>query len=423
MTVALTVNAVIFDYPERGDTSWGPDSTDWASAVTTGMLQKAGGTFALTAEVYFGATYGLKSAYYKSTTSNIAAAGQVRLARTDSISFRNVANSADLALTVNGSDELTFGGGALLSGAIVDAEVDAAAAITLSKLAVVTASRALVSSAGGVITAGTTTAAEIGYVNGVTSAIQTQIDGKATSGSPTFSGNVVITGDLTVNGTTTTLNTATLDVEDKNIKINLGGNDALSEGAGITIDRTGTKGSIIYAAASASRFSIGDLGSEVEVVTTTATQTLTNKSLSSAVISNATATTVPYLNASKVLTSSSVTPTELGYVSGVTSAIQTQLNGKATSGSVVTPGGYPYSAATGDVVLVDTSTTRSINLPTPTANRFVTIKDAIGSAGTNNITVVRAGSEQIEGLAASKVLSTNWGSWTFIANGTNWFMI
>jgi hypothetical protein len=423
MTVALTVNAVIFDYPERGDTSWGPDSTDWASAVTTGMLQKAGGTFALTAEVYFGATYGLKSAYYKSTTSNIAAAGQVRLARTDSISFRNVANSADLALTVNGSDELTFGGGALLSGAIVDAEVDAAAAITLSKLAVVTASRALVSSAGGVITAGTTTAAEIGYVNGVTSAIQTQIDGKATSGSPTFSGNVVITGDLTVNGTTTTLNTATLDVEDKNIKINLGGNDALSEGAGITIDRTGTKGSIIYAAASASRFSIGDLGSEVEVVTTTATQTLTNKSLSSAVISNATATTVPYLNASKVLTSSSVTPTELGYVSGVTSAIQTQLNGKATGGSVVTPGGYPYSAATGDVVLVDTSTTRSINLPTPTANRFVTIKDAIGSAGTNNITVVRAGSEQIEGLAASKVLSTNWGSWTFIANGTNWFMI
>jgi len=423
MTVALTVNAVIFDYPERGDTSWGPDSTDWASAVTTGMLQKAGGTFALTAEVYFGATYGLKSAYYKSTTSNIAAAGQVRLARTDSISFRNVANSADLALTVNGSDELTFGGGALLSGAIVDAEVDAAAAITLSKLAVVTASRALVSSAGGVITAGTTTAAEIGYVNGVTSAIQTQIDGKATTGSPTFSGNVVITGDLTVNGTTTTLNTATLDVEDKNIKINLGGNDALSEGAGITIDRTGTKGSIIYAAASASRFSIGDLGSEVEVVTTTATQTLTNKSLSSAVISNATATTVPYLNASKVLTSSSVTPTELGYVSGVTSAIQTQLNGKATGGSVVTPGGYPYSAATGDVVLVDTSTTRSINLPTPTANRFVTIKDAIGSAGTNNITVVRAGSEQIEGLAASKVLSTNWGSWTFIANGTNWFMI
>ena len=41
-----------------------------------------------------------------------------------------------------------------------------------------------------------------------------------------------------------------------------------------------------------------------------------------------TATTVPYIDASKNLISSAVTPTELGYLSGVTSAIQTQLNGK-----------------------------------------------------------------------------------------------
>lgn len=47
--------------------------------------------------------------------------------------------------------------------------------------------------------------------------------------------------------------------------------------------------------------------------------------------SNLTATTVPYLDASKVLKSSAVTPTELGYVSGVTSALQTQLNAKAPS--------------------------------------------------------------------------------------------
>lgn len=41
-----------------------------------------------------------------------------------------------------------------------------------------------------------------------------------------------------------------------------------------------------------------------------------------------TATTVPYLDSNKELTSSAVTPTELGYVSGVTSAIQTQLDAK-----------------------------------------------------------------------------------------------
>lgn len=45
-----------------------------------------------------------------------------------------------------------------------------------------------------------------------------------------------------------------------------------------------------------------------------------------------TATTVPYLDANKELISSAVTPTELGYLSGVTSSIQTQLDSKAASG-------------------------------------------------------------------------------------------
>ncbi|KAF0176443.1 MAG: Uncharacterized protein FD161_2982 [Limisphaerales bacterium] len=51
-----------------------------------------------------------------------------------------------------------------------------------------------------------------------------------------------------------------------------------------------------------------------------------------------TATTVPYADASKVLVSSAVTPTELGYLSGVTSALQTQLAAKLpqTNGSAVT---------------------------------------------------------------------------------------
>lgn len=58
------------------------------------------------------------------------------------------------------------------------------------------------------------------------------------------------------------------------------------------------------------------------------------KTFSSAPICSAlTANTVPYLNGSKVLTSSAVTPTELGYVSGVTSAIQTQLGTKAPTAS------------------------------------------------------------------------------------------
>lgn len=73
---------------------------------------------------------------------------------------------------------------------------------------------------------------------------------------------VQIPGNLTVSGTTTTVNTDTLDVEDKNITVNKGGNDALSEGAGLTVDRTGTKGSIIYKDLAPNKFAAGALGSE-----------------------------------------------------------------------------------------------------------------------------------------------------------------
>lgn len=52
--------------------------------------------------------------------------------------------------------------------------------------------------------------------------------------------------------------------------------------------------------------------------------------------SGLTINTVPYANGSKQLTSSAVTPTELGYVAGVTSAIQTQLNAKAAAAGNVT---------------------------------------------------------------------------------------
>lgn len=61
---------------------------------------------------------------------------------------------------------------------IENADIKAAAAIAVNKLAAVTVSRALVSDGSGFVAAATTTAAEIGFVNGVTSAIQTQIDTK-----------------------------------------------------------------------------------------------------------------------------------------------------------------------------------------------------------------------------------------------------
>lgn len=106
-----------------------------------------------------------------------------------------------------------------------------------------------------------------------------QIDG---AGDVTVPGNFTVTGDLTIDGTSTTVNTATLDVEDVNITVNKNGDDASSEGAGVTVERTGTDGSLVYEDALASKWKAGALGSEVEVADVSSTQTFTNKTITGA---------------------------------------------------------------------------------------------------------------------------------------------
>jgi hypothetical protein len=64
------------------------------------------------------------------------------------------------------------------AAAIVNADVNASAAIALSKLAAVTASRALVSSASGFVSASSVTSTALGYVANLTSDAQTQLDAK-----------------------------------------------------------------------------------------------------------------------------------------------------------------------------------------------------------------------------------------------------
>jgi len=57
------------------------------------------------------------------------------------------------------------------------------------------------------------------------------------AGNKTFSNNVVVTGNLTVNGTTTTLSSSTLDVEDKNIELGKvsSPSDTTADGGGLTL--------------------------------------------------------------------------------------------------------------------------------------------------------------------------------------------
>jgi len=69
----------------------------------------------------------------------------------------------------------------IADGAIVDADINASAAISLSKLENLTTARALVSDGSGDVSVSDVTSTEVGYLDGVSSAIQTQIDAKQAS--------------------------------------------------------------------------------------------------------------------------------------------------------------------------------------------------------------------------------------------------
>ena len=167
-------------------------------------------------------------------------------------------------------------------------------------------------------------------------------------------GNLTIAGDLTVNGTTTTINTATLDVEDLNITVAAGAADsAAANGAGLTVD--GASATILY--------------------THTGTKWVLNKAtdvLSLLINGTAVTSTATELNVLDGIPGT-LTATELGYVDGVTSAIQTQLDDKAPLAS-------PTFTTTITTPVITKSGTNNVGDIGQTGNRFANIYGVAVSA-------------------------------------------
>lgn len=165
------------------------------------MLQKAGGSFPLTADVNFGGSFGLISTYFTSHASTPATIGVLRLNKTDTVEWRNNANSADNILSVNSIDQLLYngvvvgaaGGVTSITGTanevIVSAPTGAVTLSTPQSIAITSTptfasltltglgtNLALVSNGSSAIATSVTTATELGFVSGVSSPIQTQIN-------------------------------------------------------------------------------------------------------------------------------------------------------------------------------------------------------------------------------------------------------
>lgn len=240
----------------------------------------------------------------------------------------------------------------------------------LTEAAAITAARALISDANGIPTHSAVTSTELGYLSGVTSAVQTQINSKVAKAGDTMSGNLIFQdtfgidsenngdvlnigasnastinigrGGATVNilGAVNHIETTNLQVDDALITINKNGAAASGNGAGIEVEEDGlitgyfkvanSRNSwdlLAPATAGTVRFTPGALSIVIDQnLAVAASPTFVALTLSGATANRAVA-----FNGSKQLVASATTDTELGYLSGVTSAIQTQLNGKAST--------------------------------------------------------------------------------------------
>lgn len=294
-----------------------------------------------------------------------------------------VGNGSNIATAVTPSGDVTIDTSGVTSigtGVIVNADVSASAGIARSKTAsgtayrvvandssgvmsenaAITASRAVASDANGQLVAATTTATELDYVSGVTSAIQTQINTKAPSASPTFTGTV-----------TTPLSTA------GPVLTSAGG--VLSSEAQLAVARGGTNSGT---ALNNNRVMQSSSGAIVEAAAITASRALAS-------------------DANGIPVASSTTATELGYVNGVTSAIQTQLDAKIPK---------TLTTTTGDMIYASSANTPA-RLAIGSTGQVLKVSGGIPSWGTAS-----GGSGGINYLSANPDAETDTSGWSTYAD-------
>lgn len=324
---------MVYVVPGVGDDSWGQNLSDYLVAIPQGSLQKSGGIFTLSADVNFGANYGILSKYFTTRTATPATAGILRLSLTDTIAWRNNANTNNLLLAVNGTDQLTF------NGTVIQ-----------------TAGNYLTDLTGDVTATGPGSAAATIGANKVLNSMIRQSAGLSLIGRAANSlGNVA---DITA-GTDNTV----LLRSGASLIFNLLTNNNIDPAAAIAYTKLALTGSIVNADISASAaivYSKLNLASSIlnSDISGSAAIAYSKLNLSAAILNADIAagaaiahSKMAALTASRALVSdgtgivavSATTATELGFVSGVTSSIQTQLGTKAPTagptftGTITTP--------------------------------------------------------------------------------------
>ena len=201
--MAQQTRTILKTYFETGDTPTQAqfiDLIDSSPNPTDDGTTGSGSYVRATSPTLVTPSLGTPSSGTLTNCTGLPQAGTVGLTTTDSPQFAavNVGHASDTTLSrsaagqlaVEGVDVLTTSNTKTLTNKSIDADtntitnidnadIKAGAAIAVNKLAALTASELVVTDASGFITTATgVSATEAGYLNGVTSAIQTQLDAK-----------------------------------------------------------------------------------------------------------------------------------------------------------------------------------------------------------------------------------------------------
>ena len=361
--------------------TFGPASTTVPGMVSTGAQTWAG---AKTFDSGALSSVSFTAPFFASSAANSAASGFARLASAQAISWRNNANNADLPLATNSSDQLTYNGNVLQSSSglvpvsaggtgigsyatgdmlyasgtttlakltigaantvqvstgtapswslLANANVASGAAIAVNKLAALTASRAAVSDGSGFLASATTTATQIGYLDTLSSNVQTQLDGKQATGNYI----TALTGDVSASGPGSA--SATVN--------QVGGYSAANVAAGATLANAATDANTASAIVRRNGSGNFTAGTITAALTGTASGNTTYTANQYGVVisgsGNAMTVIAPDASTSKVLTSggSSAAPTWQDLpASGVTSVGLTMPNVFSVANSPITSSG------------------------------------------------------------------------------------
>jgi len=115
MSTLITYNGIDYLIPNTGEVGWGQQVSSYLVALSDGSLTLAGGSFPLQSEVNFGPNFGIASPYFRSGLNPAATQGVLRLTNTESVMWRNAANTGNLALSIVG-DQLYFAGAPIGGG-------------------------------------------------------------------------------------------------------------------------------------------------------------------------------------------------------------------------------------------------------------------------------------------------------------------